>query len=421
MADTKISGLTADTTPTSDDIIPTVNDPGGTPANKKVTLANAITKAHGLSDSTVVGVSSGILTSGVDVAVTDGGTGSSTASGARTNLGVAIGSDVQAFDADLATIAGLTATTDNFMVATSSAWASRTPSQARTQLGLGSVATLSTVDLTANVTGVLPIANGGTNSNSQTSGGVIYNDGTKNTSGMQLKFDGTNLGVGVVPDSLLTVSKQTTIVAPPTGTTAHFVGLDANSLRITFDTHNAGTGGTALFGRHSRGTAASPAALNSADTIYSFNAQGFGATAYPAASTGLISFKAAEAFTDTAMGTDFVVTTTPTSSVSAAEVARFTGTQLKLGVVGTMLGSLVFNGNTSGSTTVQSAAAASGTLTLPSATDTLVGKATTDTLTNKSISGSSNTVTNVSLVTGVTDILPTANAGASVMLRQQFR
>jgi hypothetical protein len=61
MADTKISALTADTSPTSDDLIPTVNDPAGTPANKKVTLGDAVTKAHGLSDTTVIGVASGVL------------------------------------------------------------------------------------------------------------------------------------------------------------------------------------------------------------------------------------------------------------------------------------------------------------------------------------------------------------------------
>ena len=44
-----------------------------------------------------------------------------------------------------------------------------------------------------------------------------------------------------------------------------------------------------------------------------------------------------------------------------------------------------FSGSSSGTTTVQASAVASGTLTLPAATDTLVGKATTDTLTNKTL------------------------------------
>ena len=51
---------------------------------------------------TAVGTIATGVWNGTDVAVADGGTGSGTASGARTNLGVAIGSDVQAFDADTA-------------------------------------------------------------------------------------------------------------------------------------------------------------------------------------------------------------------------------------------------------------------------------------------------------------------------------
>ena len=52
---------------------------------------------------------------------------------------------------------------------------------------------------------------------------------------------------------------------------------------------------------------------------------------------------------------------------------------------------ITFNG-TSGTTTLQASAVASGTLTLPATTDTLVGKATTDTLTNKSIAASTNII-----------------------------
>ena len=50
----------------------------------------------------VAGTATGLVTSGDTIAVAKGGTGSTSASAARTALGVAIGSDIQAFDSDTA-------------------------------------------------------------------------------------------------------------------------------------------------------------------------------------------------------------------------------------------------------------------------------------------------------------------------------
>ena len=70
-----------------------------------------------------------------------------------------------------------------------------------------------------------------------------------------------------------------------------------------------------------------------------------------------------------------------------------------------------FSGSTSGTTALAASATASGTLTLPAATDTLVGKATTDTFTNKTFdtAGTGNSFkingTSITTVTGTGDVV----------------
>lgn len=129
----------------------------------------------------------------------------------------------------------------------------------------------------------------------------------------------------------------------------------------------------------------------------------------------------------------------PVSSTDNA-IARFdgtAGTTVKNSAVtiadttGVIAGTqgITFSGSSSGTTALVPAATASGTLTLPAATDTLVGKATTDTLTNKTLTSptmtspvlgtpSSGTLTNCTdlPVSGITASTSTALGVGSIEL-----
>jgi hypothetical protein len=155
--------------------------------------------------------------SGTDLAVVDGGTGSSTAADARTALGVdAAGTDnstdvTLAGTPDYITIAGqvltrglidLTTDVSGDLPVAEGGTGSSTASGARTNLGLGSLATASTVN-NSNWSGTdLTVPNGGTGVGTFTDGGVLIGNTTGSvqvtsagTSGQVL----TSNGAGVDP------------------------------------------------------------------------------------------------------------------------------------------------------------------------------------------------------------------------------
>lgn len=85
-------------------------------------------------NGSVIANSSGWV--GNTIPISKGGTGATSATDARSNLELVIGTNVQAYSSKLTDIAALTASSNNVIIGNGTTWTSKTPAESRTALGL---------------------------------------------------------------------------------------------------------------------------------------------------------------------------------------------------------------------------------------------------------------------------------------------
>ena len=186
---------------------------------------------------------------GTPLPIASGGTNATSASAARTSLGLAIGTDVQAYNAGLQDISGLAKTNNNFIVGDGSNWVAESGATVRTSLGLGSMAvqdsnavsisagTATLTSMTTNsatitggtITGItdLAVADGGTGLSTLTANNVILGNGASaptfvapSTTGNVLTSNGTTWTSAANPPAFASGTRMSfQQTAAPTGWT----------------------------------------------------------------------------------------------------------------------------------------------------------------------------------------------------------
>ena len=250
----------------------------------------------------------------------------------------------------------------------------------------------SDIDLTTDVTGTLPVANGGTNSTSYSSGSVIFSNGTALTeNNSKLFWDNTNYSLGLGTS------------APETGSggagapTIHMKG-QGPSWSVMESYVNGATASSTIQARHARGTVDAPTASTSGDTMFFLGVKGYGTTGFSGGSKASVEMWASETWSDTAQGTKLMFGTTANTTTS--RLRRFSiDNDGKIGIhdpssQNNILGIYAPTGLTPYNITLPSAQGAANTLMKNNGSGTL-------------------SWAKADLTTDVTGVLPVANGGTN--------
>jgi hypothetical protein len=143
------------------------------------------------------------------------------------------------------------------------------------------------------------------------------------TAATSIGFGGGNINAG----GSLTVGSTATIVgnllvnqntgalpAALSGAALRIAATDATLCRLQMDAFGSSVNAV-LTGTRARGTAAGPTAVQTADTLFSVVAFGYGATGYSSGNRGSMNIEATENWTDAAHGTQQTFKTTPNGAI----------------------------------------------------------------------------------------------------------